>query len=117
MLGLYTTEAYPIADMIISHPRAFVNTFLPISQALTNRHEKENRLNLAIQTEAPPRGFEPLFQPLEGRVLGLYTTEEYKAGELGFEPRQYESESQVLPLHHSPSLYSVQPAFAQLRGL
>ncbi len=24
------------------------------------------------------------------------------AGELGFEPRQYESESQVLPLHHSP---------------
>ena len=26
------------------------------------------------------------------------------AGELGFEPRQYESESQVLPLHNSPIL-------------
>ena len=25
----------------------------------------------------------------------------YMAAELGFEPRQYESESQVLPLHHS----------------
>jgi hypothetical protein len=25
------------------------------------------------------------------------------AGELGFEPRQTESESVVLPLHHSPS--------------
>ena len=28
------------------------------------------------------------------------------AGELGFEPRLCESESQVLPLHHSPSLDS-----------
>ena len=39
-------------------------------------------------------------------MLGLYTTEAYEAGELGFEPRQYESESQVLPLHHSPSVLS-----------
>ena len=29
------------------------------------------------------------------------------AGELGFEPIQYESESQVLPLHHSPSASAV----------
>jgi hypothetical protein len=28
------------------------------------------------------------------------------AGELGFEPRQTESESVVLPLHHSPKLLS-----------
>ena len=28
------------------------------------------------------------------------------AGELGFEPRQTESESVVLPLHHSPKLPS-----------
>src|ERR1700686_4888914 len=27
------------------------------------------------------------------------------AGELGFEPRQTESESVVLPLHHSPRIY------------
>src|SRR4030088_2772688 len=27
---------------------------------------------------------------------------DYVAGELGFEPRQTESESVVLPLHHSP---------------
>ena len=29
------------------------------------------------------------------------------AGELGFEPRQTESESVVLPLHHSPMNWSV----------
>ena len=43
-------------------------------------------------------------------MLGLYTTEAYEAGELGFEPRQYESESQVLPLHHSPSAFVRQGA-------
>ena len=44
-------------------------------------------------------------------MLGLYTTEAYKAGELGFEPRQYESESQVLPLHHSPSACQLAAGF------
>src|ERR1700733_8502208 len=29
------------------------------------------------------------------------------AGELGFEPRQTESESVVLPLHHSPLLFNI----------
>ena len=33
------------------------------------------------------------------------------AAGLGFEPRQYESESQVLPLHHSPSAWNRQRAF------
>ena len=32
------------------------------------------------------------------RLIGLPSV----AGELGFEPRQTESESVVLPLHHSP---------------
>ena len=41
---------------------------------------------------------------LRGRRLNRLTMEPL-AGELGFEPRQYESESQVLPLHHSPSAY------------
>ncbi len=42
---------------------------------------------------------------LRGQRLNRLTMEAM-AGELGFEPRQYESESQVLPLHHSPMCLS-----------
>jgi hypothetical protein len=37
----------------------------------------------------------------------------YLAGELGFEPRQTESESVVLPLHHSPIFSDTYTALLQ----
>ncbi len=36
-------------------------------------------------------------------ILGHARCGAFVAGELGFEPRQTESESVVLPLHHSPT--------------
>ena len=42
----------------------------------------------------------------ESRFVGLLEPFMRLAGELGFEPRQTESESVVLPLHHSPKLLS-----------
>src|SRR6185437_1390474 len=40
----------------------------------------------------------------ENRFVGVLERRLRLAGELGFEPRQTESESVVLPLHHSPKL-------------
>ena len=42
----------------------------------------------------------PVFA-VRGRRLNRLTMEAYLAAELGFEPRQHESESWVLPLHNS----------------
>ena len=44
----------------------------------------------------------PVFA-VRGRRLDRLTMEAKVAGELGFEPRMNESESLVLPLHHSPT--------------
>ena len=42
-------------------------------------------------------------------ILSYYTgiTGFRKAGELGFEPRQADPESAVLPLHHSPKVHAL----------
>jgi hypothetical protein len=40
--------------------------------------------------------------PAAVRQMGKLRRSFWLAGELGFEPRQTESESVVLPLHHSP---------------
>lgn len=37
----------------------------------------------------------------------LFSYQLWQTGELGFEPRQTDSETVVLPLHHSPSTFRI----------
>jgi hypothetical protein len=51
------------------------------------------------------------YQRLPGLTVRKNARGENLAGELGFEPRQTESESVVLPLHHSPSKHLIYQRF------
>jgi hypothetical protein len=80
-----------MAQMRVNGKRALAFTIF--------RAEKSLRINQLKQKNASWRS--PLAAGLSK------TTNDFNlsllAGELGFEPRQTESESVVLPLHHSPS--------------
>jgi hypothetical protein len=58
------------------------------------------------QRRASKENFASIFNGLlDGRGSMRTAANGSMAGELGFEPRQTESESVVLPLHHSPMDY------------
>ncbi len=54
-----------------------------------------------VDMNGTPKGTRTPVAAVRGRSLNRLTMGANMAAELGFEPRHYESESYVLPLHHS----------------
>ena len=137
--SLDATGLAALVDAAVRNARDFIDRYGGVRGTAPQRTkegpgdagEKAQRAYGAVQESSPARSGRPTCLQLKGAGLneigrtgrrrfeasressGQAFQQETMAGELGFEPRQTESESVVLPLHHSPTAPAIIPKHIQ----